>query len=76
MGLIPNGNGAGGGGGLSLPKFGNQRPVQQQQPMQAGVRKSPMPGSGMARTVNGAMNYGVKAGAYRAINNGLRKLRF
>lgn len=75
MGLIPNGNG-GGGGGLSLPKFGNQRPVQQQRPMQAQVRKSQMPGAGMARSVNGAVNYGVKAGAYRAINNGLRKLRF
>lgn len=73
MGLIPNGNG--GGGGLSLPKFGNQRPMQQQRPMSAPARR-PMPGSGMARTMNGAVNYGVKAGAYRAINNGLRKLRF
>ena len=79
MGLIPGSGGAGGAGGaglggFSMPKFG-QKPVQRSMPMQQ--QRKPMPGAGMARSVNGAVNYGVKAGAYRAINRGLsRALRF
>ncbi len=79
MGLIPGSGGAGGAGGaglggFSMPKFG-QKTAPRSMPMQQ-QRKS-MPGSNIARTMNGAVNYGVKAGAYRAVNRGLsRALRF
>ena len=77
MGLIPNGTN--GGGGLSLPKFGNQRgamrPQQQQQmPMRqsgggSGINMNNLPG---ARIVNRAANQAAARAMGRLINRGLR----